>query len=58
VEKLGSVFSCDSFENLFSAGVFFLEFGEVENVTVNDDPQRFGRVVLRNLLSLALYIYT
>lgn len=57
VEKLGGVFSCYSLENLLAAGVFVLEFSEVENVAVNDDPQRFGRVVLRNLLSLALYIY-
>lgn len=56
VEKLGSVFSCDSLENLFSAGVIFLKLGKVENVTVDDDPKRFGRVVLRNLLTLVEYI--
>lgn len=57
VEKLGGVFSCYSFENLFSAGVFFLEFSEVENVSVDDNPQRFGGVVFSNLLGLvSVYI--
>lgn len=48
-ELLGRILAGDPLENLLAARVVVLELCEVVYVTVDDDPERIGLVVRRNV---------